>query len=354
MNAPHTVPLPLLRTAAPRATRQRGQGAVEFLLAAVPVLLLGLGCIEAAHWYFARQAISLALLQAGRVAITQHADPTALDQAFAQALLPLYAAPSPAISQARLERAMRRREQATALPAWHIRIVSPSQASFNDFSSSSPDLPTRGRAVIDNDYLEEQHQARLAQGWPEGRGPLSGQTTLQANTLILHLTWLHEPLLPGVKQLLKQVAPPDSRYGSLAMARAGYLPIQRQVALVMQSHAIAWDMPGHGRIARKAHPTALENNALSSGMANGPATACSGLWCLENFKDGSSSRHNDDSDNTENSLLPDGLEENTPQPDAPPGIEPGPGPIQPADEAYGDTPGDVPDELLEDCPGCCN
>lgn len=354
MNTPHTAPLPFLRTAAPRSARQRGQGAVEFLLAAVPVLLLGLACIEAAHWYFTRQAVSLALMQAGRVAITQHADPASLDQAFAQALLPLYAAPSPAISQARLERAMRRREQATALPAWRIRIVSPAQASFNDFSSSSPDLPTHGRAVIDNDYLDEQHQARLAQGWPEGRGPLSGQTTLEANTLILHLTWLHEPLLPGMKQLLRQVAPLDSRYGSQAMARAGYLPIQRTVALVMQSHAIAWDMPDHGRITRMAHPTALENNTVSSGIANEPAASCNGLWCLEDFKAGASAHHSTGSNSTENNLLPEPPDQITPQPDTPPGTEPGSGPTLADDEPYGDTPGEATDELLDDCPGCCD
>src|SRR5690606_9196031 len=51
--------LPLMRCHHPSLRFQPGQGAVEFLLAAVPVLLLGLGCIEAVHWHFARQAVSL-------------------------------------------------------------------------------------------------------------------------------------------------------------------------------------------------------------------------------------------------------------------------------------------------------
>lgn len=236
--------------------RQHGQGAVEFLLAAVPVLLIGLSSIEAIHWYFARQAVSLALMQAGRAAITQHANPVVLDQAFTEALLPMYAGPTPEISRQRLQRAMSRREQATSLPAWNINIVSPSQDSFQDFASHNPELPQTGHAIIDNDYLQEQHQARLGQGWPQGRGPASRQTTLEANTLTLHLTWLHEPLLPGVRQVLRQIAPRDGRYGSQAMARAGFLPMQRTIALVMQSHPVAWPLPAQGRIQRATHSAA--------------------------------------------------------------------------------------------------
>src|SRR5690606_35574549 len=133
-------------------------------------------------------------------------------------------------------------------------------------------------------------------------GPSSGQTTLDANTLVLHLTWLHEPLLPGVKQLLKQLAPRDSRYGSLAMARAGYLPIHREVAMVMQSHAVEWPMPEHGRMARNRHYSDVEPNF--QGGAPKEATAspepgvpgqrhsnvwrgeqpCVGLWCLPTYE----------------------------------------------------------------------
>jgi len=249
-------------------TRQLGQGAVEFLAAAAPLLLLALGSIEFIHWYFVRQAISLALVQAGRAAITQHANPAVLDSAFTSALLPLHAGPTPAVSQARLARAIYRREAATGLPAWQIRIISPSVASFADFASTNPELGGGGRPAIDNDYLQEQHLSRLAQGWPQGRGPQSGQTTLEANTLQLKLTWLHEPLLPGMKQLLKQLAPADTRYGSRAMASAGFLPIHRQVALVMQSHAVNWDTPAHGRVVRNTalnEPTSPDTNVNPPG-----------------------------------------------------------------------------------------
>lgn len=269
-----------------------GQGAVEFLFAAVPVLLLALGSLEAIHWYFVRQAASLALLQAGRAAVTQQADPAVLDQAFTDAIQPLYTGTSPAQSRARLERAMSQRQHELALPAWRIQIQSPSTATFHDFATDDPELRhPAGLPVIDNDYLHEQHQQRLSQGLPEGRGVLSGQTTDEANTLVLHLIWPHKPLLPGVSQLLKQLAPSDNRYASLAMARGGYLPIHREIALVMQSHAVAWEMPAHGRVVRLTAPGHLTsgqgldvNTAADSPSGKG---SCSGIWCLAPWEAGS-------------------------------------------------------------------
>src|SRR5690606_6354158 len=139
------------RINARRDTCQQGQGAVEFLFAAIPVLLLGLGSIEALHWHFTRQAISLALVQAARVATARHASPQAQDEAFANALLPYYAGRGESTANARLARGMAARERSTGLPAWNIRILSPSQASFSDFHSGSPDLPHQaGLPVIDN------------------------------------------------------------------------------------------------------------------------------------------------------------------------------------------------------------
>lgn len=331
---------------------------MEFLLAAVPVLLIALSSIEAIHWYFARQAVSLALIQAARAGITQHADPTIIDSAFSQALLPLYAGPTPDATRARLQRAMKQRESNTGLPAWRIRILSPSSASFNDFGSHNPDLPQTGKLAIDNDYLHEQHQRQLTQGRPAGRKPFSGQSPLEANTLILHLTWLHQPLLPGMKQLLRQIAPRDHRYSSRAMAKAGYLPLQRQVALVMQSHPVAWDMPKHGRITRAIHANAPEEEndrdtthlsdpghtqGHPSGQHDSPP--CAGLWCLRDYEAGEPQ----DRDGNEGVRIPDEAGEHA---------ESGSGEqhegnyldAELVDEREVSTPPDVTD----DCPGCCD
>lgn len=316
-------------------TPQYGQGMVEFLLAAPVVLLMGLGSIEAIHWHFVRQAVSEALLQAGRAAVTRHADPQVLDTAFREALLPLHAAPSREESRTRLERAMARRETDTGLPAWRIEILSPSAASFEDFASDNPELPPAPYPVIDNDYLDVQHEAYLQQGWPEGRGKASGQSILEANSLRLHLTWLHEPLLPGMKLLMRQLAPSDSRYGSRAMALGGYLPIQRHLVLMMQSHAIAWEMPAHGRVARSRTG---ERPDIPTGLSPEPPStlqpSCQGLWCPNSPVD-----------------LPKNL---APYPDKP-DTTPNPPHTGSDFELPGNANGPENEPIVDpdDCPGCC-
>ena len=348
-------------------SRQSGQGMVEFVAAAIPVLLLGLGSIEAIHWYFVRQAVSAALVEAARHAIAEHAHPDVLDQAFTQALLPLHAAPTRAEGLSRIERGMARREHATRLPAWHIRIRSPAHATFRDFAAQDKQLPHRRvHRVIDNDYLQEQHEARLAQGWHQGQGPSSGQTTLDANTLVLHLTWLHEPLLPGIKQLLKQVAPRDSRYGALAMARGGYLPIHREVAMIMQSHAVEWPMPRHGRISRNGHVADLEST-FDHGIATNdhadtesgvPAKTdvtirasehqCMGLWCLPAYesrqKSGVGGNSSGQSKTIDQRWTPPGQAEESSH---------GASESAAHRDGAGDTDAPSPPAAPEDCPACC-
>ena len=372
---------------AQRPLRQRGQGSVEFLLAAVPVLLLGLGSIEALHWHFTRQAVSLALALAARATITSHADPQRLDEAFALALLPFYGKRDDPKARERLAIHMARRERATGLPAWNLRIISPSQASFDDFKSTNPDLPHGdGLPVIDNDYILEQHQLRVSNGSHEGRGLTSGHTILEANTLVVHLTWLHEPLLPGVRQLMRQLAPEDKRYGSTAMRRGGYLPMRREVAMVMQSHPIAWKMPPHRRVTRNAHPDEAEplfeatapgrpasshdtrlpqghHPVQSDGTDPGADTPtwslgeydarCRGLWCLREGRWSSNS-----SQETNGWREAGGNEQRGDQQPGDPGAvavdqrrgDPDAVAGDPAPGA-GDDP-EFPD-LLDDCPGCC-
>lgn len=355
-------------------TAQRGQGSAEFLLAAVPLLLIGLGGIEAVHWHFARQGVSLALSRAAREAVARNADPAALDTAFRAALLPLHAAPTEEESRNRLQRNMQRRSRDTGLPPWRILILSPSHASFRDFASRDPGLPQHaGAAVIDNDYVSEQHQARVAHGWAGGRGLASGQTALEVNILTLRLTWLHEPLLPGIRGLLRQLAPADARYGSLAMARGGYLPMQREISFVMQSHPIAWPMPPHGRVARASHPQETDvafdaagisdlpqegetgrrgDDRVDGGDTAGPPAGntqlpafggqprCTGLWCIGYA--GNEGRPEGGRDGPPGA----GPVENAPPADQrggePDGLD-GPPPAAPEDAA-----------AAEDCPGCCD
>src|SRR5690606_17461480 len=70
---------------------QTGAGLAEFSVMAVPLLLAGLGAVELAAWLHTRQALSLALLEAARAGVADHARPDGMAAAFEQALLPLFA-----------------------------------------------------------------------------------------------------------------------------------------------------------------------------------------------------------------------------------------------------------------------
>jgi hypothetical protein len=266
------LPFPAPRRITHRA--QAGYSLIEFSVVAAPLLMAGLGSVEVAQWFFTKQAISLALLEAGRAGITQHAHPHAIEMAFERALLPLYPASRGLSSTQRLRHALDRRGQATKNPPWRIEILNPHAATFLDFANPQLAISARHRlAAIDNNYQAEQHQRNIERGWSQGRGPASGLSVYEANTLVLRLTYLHEPALPGVKSLIRQLAPTSSGYGAQAMARAGYLPMQQEIRLTMQSHAVQWPASASSKVTGPAQ-------AMSNDMpAAGP---CTGIWCLQN------------------------------------------------------------------------
>ncbi|PLC53798.1 hypothetical protein CR155_10120 [Pollutimonas nitritireducens] len=280
--------------------RQAGTSLIEFFVAAIPILLIGMGSIEISQWFFKRQALSLALLEAGRAAITAHASPRIIESAFEKALLPLFSTGAPSTESGsgatrssatrssatrsgatrsqydavqRLEQALAERRLLTGAAPWRIEILSPTRLAFLDFSDPAlPIAQETGLHAINNNYLAEQSQHAMAQGWAAARGPESGQDILQANTLVLRLTYLHEPILPGIKGLMRLLGSQGGSYGQNAMARGGYLPIVQDMALVMQSHPVDWPSLSNGKVVKhqmapSGLPTAMED--------------CRGLWCMD-------------------------------------------------------------------------
>lgn len=250
-------------------SRQRGTSAIEFIVVAVPMLLVGLGAIELGRWFSVKQAVSLALLEAGRAGITDHARPSSIEHAFERALLPMFPPTRRHTSAQRLAITLERRRQATGAAPWQIQVVSPDTAAYTDFSSKRVQVANAdGYAVIDNNYQAEQHEAYVAKGWEGGRGPISGVTIFDANSLVLHLTYPHEPLVPGMNALLALLSVGSSGYARAALA-GGYLPLRQTIRLSMQSHPVAW--PNHS-VKVLIHPAA----------GTPPAQAvlpCVGLWC---------------------------------------------------------------------------
>jgi hypothetical protein len=254
----------------PRRHRQSGASLIEFSIVAVPILLAGLGGVDIAAWFFTRQAASLALLEAGRAGVVGHAHPDAMVQAFEQALLPLFPAASSQASRQKLQTALHKRATQTGRAPWQIEILSPTPDAYRDFADRYVSVPGQGTlAAINNNYQQEQDLERRGQGWTQGRGPVSGASIFQANTLVLRLSYLHEPVLPGMKSLMRMLGRENGSYRQHALAR-GYLPMVREIALGMQSHPVDWPLPSSGKIVKK-------QSAPQKGSP--AASACVGVQC---------------------------------------------------------------------------
>lgn len=217
------------------ATRpsQRGAAALEFTLAAVLVLLLALGTVEAVRWQLTRQIVHLALLQAARAGATAHADPVRIRSAFQQALLPLHAGGGgQAGARRRQANAQARIAARVGAPAWHIEILRPDAQAFRDHARPGlrTDAPA-GLPAIDNAYQALQYARRP--DLPDSR------SIFLANTLRLRLTYLYRPLLPPLRALLAGLAGADGSYANAARA-SGLAPIGMELDMEMHSHPVDW------------------------------------------------------------------------------------------------------------------
>lgn len=253
--------------------RQRGSSAIEFTLVAIPILLVGLGGIELSRWFFIKQAISLALLEAGRAGVTDHARPASIETAFERGLLPLFPPTAEHTSTQRLRRALAARQAISGTAPWQIHIMGPTSEIFMDFAS--PDLKVAGAlglAAINNHYQAEQHERYVQQGFPNGQGPLSGATIFEANHLVLHLTYMHEPAVPGMRALLRLLSTGTAGYRQQALA-SGYLPLQQTLRLTMQSHPVAWASSNPKVVYIPHEPS------VPSATQPAQAGACQGIWC---------------------------------------------------------------------------
>lgn len=272
----------------------------EFLLTAPLLLLAALAALEGAHWLHVRQMIDLALWQAARAGASQHADPAVMAQSFEQALLPLHARDTPQASAAWLARTMARRAALLSLPhdtapPWQIRILQPDASAYARFAD--PALPiarTSGHLAINHDYQVEQYRRHPRQSTQAAQQPSSAAehamaqapasgakrfqpdlryqsaNIFQANTLVLHLTYPHEPLVPGLNRLIAGLRGTRADYAQRALD-AGLLPMTSEVRIGMESHPVRWPSLADGRVVQ----------ADEAGMAAVPRTgaACTGLWC---------------------------------------------------------------------------
>jgi len=210
---------------------------VEFVLVALPLLLVGLVIVEIAYSMMARQILRLALHEAARAGAVQHGEPQVMAAALTAALAPLYVPTGRYGSpQARLQASQARSQRDAGLALWRLDILGPPATAYQDFGRPSPQYG--GRWAIANDYLAEQH-ARAREHWPDGIGPWSGLTIFEANVLHLRLTYRRTPLTPLTGALLKTASLAASEATRAALA-AGLLPLTVTERMIMQSDPVAW------------------------------------------------------------------------------------------------------------------
>ncbi|MGE4335271.1 MAG: TadE/TadG family type IV pilus assembly protein [Pigmentiphaga sp.] len=170
------------------ARSARGMAMTEFILIALPLLLAGLAVIELARWQLARAAVGHALLEAARGGQDGWQDEQRIAKRFELALLPLWGAGADPL-----------RQQATL-------------SRLRDTATS----------------FERQAQAPLWRIEPFVSSPAG----LEAQSLVVQLTYWHRPWVPGMQALLRQLGrlPPDSPQRAV-MRRIGWLPIRQRLAL---------------------------------------------------------------------------------------------------------------------------
>ena len=159
---------------------------LEFSLVAVPLLLLSVLMMEAAHWHVVRQLAYVALLDSARAGATQNGRRDVMEQAFAQAFLPRFVyAGEPAPERQR--RAWSRIQRLTNMPAWWIEMLQP----------------------------DDVHRLQT------------------------RLVYLHEPLTPLTRALLRQIAP--SMGGCVYQAmRQGFLVMRLDLRIERHTPPLDW------------------------------------------------------------------------------------------------------------------
>lgn len=250
--------------------KNKGFGSVEFLLVATPLLMLGMGSLEASYWYITRQASSLALFEAARAAATHHASPQSIELAFEKALHPLFTPAGQYANPAtRMQAYFQRITQKTGQAPWRIVIKSPNQTDFTDFQRKDLLIAQQtGRPAIDNNYQYEQYLRT-------GTGKSSGHHIFQANTLQIELTYPYQALIPGISQLFRMLAGKGSAYDAQLMDQ-GILPIKQTLSISMQSHPVLWPVDPGGKVLYSHN--LLNGNDIFHPQSNNNQT-CTGLWC---------------------------------------------------------------------------
>jgi hypothetical protein len=215
--------------------RQGGASALEALLALPLLLMMGLGALQFAWVYQAKQALEHALVEAARSGSVAYAQPAAIREGLARGLLPwLFGAADPGEYLVNLGLSLAHVSAGEQAGWLVLRQVSPAAEAFEDWAE--PARGPDGRLVpgvveIPNDGL--RHRSRFARpasgvaGWQGAAaiGLASGQSLSDANLLRLHLHYGVPLRVPLIGRLLGWALGAWHRCGPLERRRAGAIDL---------------------------------------------------------------------------------------------------------------------------------
>jgi len=262
----------LARRNAPRlrAHAQSGIAMVEFIVVGPMLTLIGLGILQYAMIFFAKNQVNHATFMAARAGTMDHANLATIRAEYVKALVPMYGGgTTPDQITASLAKADDdvNRENAT-----RIRMLNPTAESFADWKEPKLAVKynTGGKRVIPNANLNSKDQTV---------GPTSGQTIYDANLLKLRILHGYEPKIPVARSVfvayLKAMDPGnDPEY--TALVQAGRIPLTINVTMHMQSDAIEQTPESAPGAGNNGTPT----NPGDPPVSQNPLPTCTGIGCM--------------------------------------------------------------------------
>ena len=227
-----------------RRAAERGASAVEFLVVAPFLLLLGLGAVQLGLIYHGKTILNYATFEAARTGAVHHAQPEPMRRELAVRLAPLVGGDgSDASAAAAIARSIAAMEAPLDIgdgrprPPTSVRVVSPTADMFEDWSVVDP---VSERRVIPNSHLRHRLTKRT--------GARSGVALADANLLeieVEHGLELKVPFVGGLLATALALADPENA----AWYEAGRMPLRSSATVRMQSDVWMADAAPSGAAA---------------------------------------------------------------------------------------------------------
>jgi len=209
--------------------RERGSATIEFVAAAMLVLLPLVGAIfEGAQLAISRQLLTVAVVEAARAGAVTHGDLGTMQRRLARGLVPLFGAPVPGTAEAAVLDAYARAWLEVQRPdLTRFLVVRPTAESFADFAveaNGDRQIPTDGDSLM------------------SGRGAASGLTLAQSNILAIRVRYCRRLVVPVLDEMIT-AALLSSGFSTDPFDRVclaqGRVPIDVRATMHMQSPARA-------------------------------------------------------------------------------------------------------------------